>query len=188
MFSVITNIYNKQTKRPTLMEFFTTTENWESFVLQLVQCVHHGWHDTHRPDIQVLTTHASTWMHRYSTLVQWSVPLRQRGHVQRWDVLCSSQHCHVHVSPRWTHRTSLVVQKTPQLFCGCEQFHSGRSFGFLVINICNHGERYETLHIMDVYTQYTHCISGKQALFNRQHVCCGYHCAAGLIAQVTTDH
>jgi protocatechuate 3,4-dioxygenase beta subunit len=25
MFSVITNIYNKKTKRPTLMEFFTAT-------------------------------------------------------------------------------------------------------------------------------------------------------------------
>jgi len=26
-------------------------------------------------------THASTWMHRYSSLLQWSVPLGQRGHV-----------------------------------------------------------------------------------------------------------
>jgi len=24
------------------------------------QCVHHGWHGTHRYDIQVVTTHAST--------------------------------------------------------------------------------------------------------------------------------
>jgi hypothetical protein len=35
---------------------------------------------THRYDIQVLATHASTWVHRYS-LLQWSVPLGQRGHV-----------------------------------------------------------------------------------------------------------
>jgi hypothetical protein len=28
--------------------------------------------------------------------------------------------------------------------CGCEQFHEGRSFGFPVINVCNHGEHYET--------------------------------------------
>ena len=27
---------------------------------------------------------------------------------------------------------------------GCEQFHKGRSFGSLVINVCNHGEHYET--------------------------------------------
>jgi len=29
MFSVITNIYNKETKVPTLMELFTATEKWE---------------------------------------------------------------------------------------------------------------------------------------------------------------
>jgi hypothetical protein len=26
--------------------------------------------------------------------------------------------------------------------CGCEQYHLGRFFGFLVINVCNHGEHY----------------------------------------------
>jgi hypothetical protein len=33
MFSVITNIYNKKTKGPALMEFFTTTGklNWKNF-------------------------------------------------------------------------------------------------------------------------------------------------------------
>ena len=31
-----------------------------------------------------------------------------------------------------------------QFSCGCEEFHYGRSFGFLVINVCNHGEHYET--------------------------------------------
>ena len=31
-----------------------------------------------------------------------------------------------------------------QFSCGCEQFHYGRSFGFLVINVCHHGEHYET--------------------------------------------
>jgi hypothetical protein len=49
--------------------------------------------------------------------------------------------CH----PWCTHRTSLVVKKMRfQFSCGCEKFHYGRSFGFLVINICNHGEHYET--------------------------------------------
>jgi hypothetical protein len=37
--------------------------------------VHHGWHGTHRYDIQVLATHASTWVYRYSSLLQWYVPL-----------------------------------------------------------------------------------------------------------------
>jgi hypothetical protein len=31
-----------------------------------------------------------------------------------------------------------------QFSCGCEQFHYSRSFCFLVINVCNHGEHYET--------------------------------------------
>jgi len=31
MFSVITNIYNKKTKGPALMELFTATEKWEKF-------------------------------------------------------------------------------------------------------------------------------------------------------------
>jgi len=31
MFSVITNIYNKKAKGPTLMELFTAQENWKSF-------------------------------------------------------------------------------------------------------------------------------------------------------------
>ena len=46
--------------------------------------------------------------------------------------------------PRVTHRTFLVFKiNFFQFSCGCEQFHKGRSFGFLVINVCNHGEHYE---------------------------------------------
>jgi hypothetical protein len=67
MSSVIRNIYNKKTKGPTLMELFTVTGKLNK--------VHHGWHGTHRYDIQVLATHASTWVYRYSSLLQWSVPL-----------------------------------------------------------------------------------------------------------------
>jgi hypothetical protein len=35
---------------------------------------HHGWHGTHRYDMQVLATLVSTWVHRYSSLLHWSVP------------------------------------------------------------------------------------------------------------------
>jgi len=35
MFSVITNIYNKKTKGPTLMELFTATEKLKKFFWQL---------------------------------------------------------------------------------------------------------------------------------------------------------
>jgi hypothetical protein len=65
MFSGITNIYNKKTKGPTLMEFFTATGKQKTFILTArdVRCVHHGWHGTHRYDIQVIATHASTCWH-----------------------------------------------------------------------------------------------------------------------------
>ena len=65
MFSVITNIYNKKTKRPTLMELFTATGKLKKFFFLTTndfRCVHHEWHGTHRYDIQVLATHASTWV------------------------------------------------------------------------------------------------------------------------------
>jgi len=44
------------------MEFFTATGKLKVFFLTTrdVRCVHHGWHGTHRYDIQVLVTHAST--------------------------------------------------------------------------------------------------------------------------------
>jgi len=44
MFSVITNIYNKKTKEPTVMELFIATGKLKSFFLTTrdVRCVHHG--------------------------------------------------------------------------------------------------------------------------------------------------
>jgi hypothetical protein len=79
MFSVITNICYKKTKGPTLMELFT--ERVFFFTTRDVWCVHHGWHSTHRYDIQVLATPTSIWVHPYSSLLQWSMSLGQRGHV-----------------------------------------------------------------------------------------------------------
>jgi hypothetical protein len=69
MFSVITNIYNKQTKGPTLMELSTTT--WKlkfSLTSRDVRCLHHGWQGTHRYYIQVLATHADAFVARTWTL------------------------------------------------------------------------------------------------------------------------
>ena len=64
MFSVITNICNKKTKGPTLMELFTAIGKLEKFFFFFlttrdVWCVHHGWHGTHQYHIQVLATRAS---------------------------------------------------------------------------------------------------------------------------------
>ena len=43
MFSVITNIYSKETKGPAFMEFFTATGKLFFFTTRDVRCVHHGW-------------------------------------------------------------------------------------------------------------------------------------------------
>jgi len=44
MFSMITNIYNRKTKGPTLRELFTATGKLEDIFLTTrdVRCVHHG--------------------------------------------------------------------------------------------------------------------------------------------------
>jgi len=75
MFSVITNIYNKKPEGP--MELFTATGKKKKIFLTTrdVRCMHHWWQGTQRCDIQVLATHASRWVRRYSSLLQWSVPL-----------------------------------------------------------------------------------------------------------------
>jgi len=117
MFSVITNICNKKTKGPILMELFTATGKFKKFFLTTgdVRCVHHGWHGTHRYDIQVLATHASTWVHRYSSLLQWSVPLGQRGHVAmvgRKPGLWLCTKCTLHSNHRFTR---VVFQHTKRL-------------------------------------------------------------------------
>jgi hypothetical protein len=119
MFSVIKNIYNTKTKGPTLMELFTATGKLKSFFLTTRDflCVHHGWHGTHRYDIQVLATHtrASTWVHRYSSLLQWSVPLGQQGHVAmvgRDPCLWLCTKCTLHGNHRFTR---VIFQHTKRL-------------------------------------------------------------------------
>jgi hypothetical protein len=69
MFSVITNIYNKKIKGPTLMELFTATGKLKNFFDRVVQCVHHGWHGTHRYDIQVNGWTFDFWLHSYPVSV-----------------------------------------------------------------------------------------------------------------------
>ena len=122
MLSVITNIYNKKTKQPTLMELFTATRKLILFFFFLttvdIRCVHHGWHGTHRYDIQVLPTRASTWVHRYSSLLQWSVLLGQRGHVAMvLCVLCTK------CALRSNHRlTRVIFQYTKRLLLRSDHF------------------------------------------------------------------
>jgi len=113
MFSVITTIYNKKTKGHTLMELFTATGKLRKLFLTTrdFRCVHNGWHGTNRYDIQVLTTHASTWVHRYSSLLQRSVPLGQRVHVAMVGrIICTKSTLH------GNHRlTRVIFQHTKRL-------------------------------------------------------------------------
>jgi len=56
MSSMITNIYNKKTKGPSLKELFTATGKLKKFFLTTrdVQCVHHGWHGTRHIRVNML--------------------------------------------------------------------------------------------------------------------------------------
>jgi hypothetical protein len=69
---MITNFYNKKTKGPNLMEFFTATEKLKRFLgqLEMFDVYTTGDTGTHTCGIQVLVTHVSTWVHRYSSLLQ----------------------------------------------------------------------------------------------------------------------
>jgi len=120
MFSVNTNIYSKKTKGLALMELFTATGKLKKKNLTTtdVRSVNHGWHGTHRYDIQVLATHASTWVHRYSSLLQRSVPLGQRGHVAIVGrILCTK--CTLHSNHRLTR---VIFQHTKRLLPRSDHF------------------------------------------------------------------
>jgi hypothetical protein len=79
----------------------------EKFLLTTrdVWCVHHGWHGTHR----------------YSSLLQWSMPLGQWGHVA-------------------------MVGRIPGLWHIPKEKYV--SYGFPIVNFCNPGEHYEMPCIM----------------------------------------
>jgi len=56
-------------------------------------------------------THTSTWVHWYSSLLQWSVLLGQRGHVAMVGrILCTK--CILHSNHRFTH---VIFQHTKRL-------------------------------------------------------------------------
>ena len=61
MFSVITNIYNKKTKIPTLMEFFAATGKLIFLTTTDLRCVHHRWHGTHQYDSQAVNMLTRVW-------------------------------------------------------------------------------------------------------------------------------
>jgi len=110
MFSMITNIYSKRTKGPTLMELFTATGKL-NFFLTTRDVFKFLPHTRQHVDMCV----ARTW-------------------ISYQCVPCHLWYCQ--------------KKKLFQFSCGCEQFHWGRSFGFLIVNVSNHGEHYEMPCIM----------------------------------------
>ena len=72
MFSVITDIYNKKTKGPTLIELFTATGKQKKFFFDNNICSMCAPPVTRHTSIRYSSschTHASTWVHRYSSLL-----------------------------------------------------------------------------------------------------------------------
>ena len=109
MFSVITNIYDKKTKWPTLMGLFTATGKLKKFYWQLQMFGVCTTGDTaHIDTIFKFLPHTSTWVHWYSSLLQWSVPLGERGHMAM--VLCTK--CTLHSNHRLTR---VIFQHTKRL-------------------------------------------------------------------------
>jgi len=115
MFSMITNVYNKKTKGPTLMELFTATGKLKKFFfwqLEVFIVCTMGDNGTHRYNIQVLATHSPAWVLQYSSLLQWSMPLGQWGHVAMVGrILCTK--CTLQSNHRLTHVIFQVVLTSP---------------------------------------------------------------------------
>jgi len=70
MFSITTNMYNKKTKGPTLMELFTATGKMKKFFLTTrnVRCVTRGAHIEHPYLSKKETFSVLLWL--------WTIPLR----------------------------------------------------------------------------------------------------------------
>jgi len=117
MFSVITNIYNKKTKGPTLMELFTATRKQKKVFFFLFDNYRFSMcapRVTRYMSIRCSSSchiHTSTRVHRYSSQLQWSVPLGQRGHVTM--VLCVRfTKCRLYSNHMLTH---VIFQHTKRL-------------------------------------------------------------------------
>jgi hypothetical protein len=76
MFCMITNIYNKKTEGPTLMELLRATGKLNKFFFWQLE-MFDVWTTgdmAHIDTVFQFLPHLSTWVHRYSSLLQWSMP------------------------------------------------------------------------------------------------------------------
>jgi hypothetical protein len=79
---------------------------------------------------------------RHGSLQQWRISLRPCWCACGKNLNIISM-CVVSPMVHTSNISSCQKKKLFQFSCGCEQFHYGRSFGFLGINVCNHREHYE---------------------------------------------
>jgi len=106
MLCLNTNIYNKKTKGPTLMELFSHRKT-PFFTTLPVRCVHHRV-TRHSVTIFKLLPHTR----QYSTLLQYSVTLGQRGHVEMLGrILCTK--CKMHSNHSLTVWYSNIQKTSP---------------------------------------------------------------------------
>jgi hypothetical protein len=132
MFSVITNIYNKKTKGPTLMELFTATRKLKKFFLQ-------------RERFDVCTTGDTA--HIY-TIFKFFPHTRQYGCIDilrcyndpPWGISICSESSVLHTS----NISTCKKKERFSVFLWLWTISLRKVFDFLVTNICNHGEHYET--------------------------------------------
>jgi hypothetical protein len=122
MFSVFTNIYNKKTKGPTLMELFTATEKLKKFFLQLEM-------------FDVCTTGD---MAHIDTIFKFLPHTHQRGYT-----ICLYIHPHRLVAEMWTTMKNNFLGKTFLSSFYLYRFRKYVSYGFPIINFCYPGVHYE---------------------------------------------
>jgi hypothetical protein len=116
MFSAITNIYNKKTKGPTLMELFTATGKLKFLGGKLTNVYNKK---TKWPTLMELFTATG----KLKKFFVWQLEM--------FDVCTAGDTAHIDTIFKLLSRTLTLT------------------FGFLVINVCNHGEHYETPCIND---------------------------------------
>jgi hypothetical protein len=105
----------------------------------------------------------------------------------RYDIQLVATH------PWCTHRTSLVVKKNFLIFpVVMNNSIKGRSFGFLVINVCNHGEHYETPCIValsrNVYTSSAIPTAKSNVIRGQHSILCQILTETGIPLQILIKH
>jgi hypothetical protein len=115
--------------------------------------VHHGSHGTHQYDIQVLATHASTWV---------MVIASPSGRNMNYD------------------EKQLTGEK---IFLSCSfylyRFRKYVSYGFPIINYCNPGVHFETPCVINIVSIYVLCMqpcSEHNTALQYAHGCCKTSC------------